>query len=173
VNARFPLRPARGVRIISGMVRAIPFALLAFACSAEPGSVPISAEPVPSCNNCQVFQDAGQVPIPAPRPPPKLKEAPPERDAQLLLSPPPAPAAPPPEPDPNAPPPGYHLSNGACYLPNVLKVGECRCTEYDAAHVIVKVGEQCADSCSLNADGVTVFHTFCVPGGLTADRTLR
>jgi hypothetical protein len=82
----------------------------------------------------------------------------------------PAPAAPP--NDPNAPPPGYHDA-GACYLPNVLKAGDCACAVYDATGHIVKPGTQCFDACSYNDEGAAVMHSFCVDGGLTADKVLR
>jgi hypothetical protein len=150
------------------MLRYLSFALVLAGCGAAVDDPTISAEPperaIASAHVDPVADDA-----PTLTTPPELREAPP---APLLLSPDPVPAPAAPPTDSNAPPPGYHDA-GACYLPNVLKAGDCACAVYDSTGHLVTVGTQCFDACSYNDDGVTVMHSFCVPGGLTADKTLR
>lgn len=131
-------------------------ALLAVsACSGDPGTVEITAEPVSAVKPDLRASKLEQA-QPVPEEPTEILEAPPE----------PVPAA------PIAPSPclaGYHESGGACCLINVIPVGSCKCTEYDSSGKITVLGEQCFDSCALNDDGIAVAHSFCVPGGLTAE----
>lgn len=139
-------------------------------------SPPISAEPPTA---------ATSLPLPEAPPAPEPNRAPPVITETLRA----------PEPDRAPPevleapagggfadPADYHLSaNGACYLPNVLHVGECRCAEYEPPGcsfgpgcVLVTPGDNlCADSCKMRPDGAVEFHTFCVAGGLASEMRPR
>ena len=124
------------------------------ACSGDPGTITITAEPAP----------VEATPAPAPtftaeKPPtepvePPLQEAPPE---QL----------------PAGPPAGFHEHpSGACYLPDVLKAGDCKCAVRAPGGNILVPGTVCFDSCRYNENGIPETHAFCVDGGLSADRRL-
>jgi len=153
------------------MPRFVAFAALCCACGSDPqisAEPPAhTAEPVPTVEpapsqTATPEQDAAPPPVvtqdaaPAPTAPPPI-----------ILSPP-APAAPPKE----QPPAGFHeAAGGACYLPNMLQIGACKCAVYDAQHKLVTPGDMCFDSCSYNAEGIGVMHAFCVDGGLLSDMT--
>lgn len=128
-----------------------------------PGEVVISAEPEPVAE-APAPVDYSLVPLTheIPGPPTEVLEAPPD----------PTPGAP--TPGSGGCLPGYHEPpSKACCLLDVLPAGFCKCTEYDATGKVTVVGEQCGDSCGLNSDGIAEIHTFCVVGGLAADRVLR
>jgi hypothetical protein len=125
-----------------------------------PGSVEIGPAPEE-----ELLPSPPSAPIQSATAPP---EAPPEEDPPLLESPPdPAPAAPPTD----LAPAGFHeAAGGACYLPDVLPVGACKCAVYDpVTKKLITPGDMCFDSCSYNAEGIGVMHAFCVDGGLATE----
>jgi hypothetical protein len=141
-----------------GMTRFLALAALCCACSGDPQ---ISAEPATQSVPSQTATlDAGAPPAEIVTETPTAPAAPPAEvpphapDAGAPLEAPPDPV-----PDPYPVPEGMHESGGACYLPNVLPRGSCRC---DGDNVCVK-------RCEWNEKGVAVAYAFCFDGGLPAD----
>jgi hypothetical protein len=144
-----------------GSMKRLLIGLFLAGCGAgAPGMVDIGPEPEP------------EAPVEA------VEPAPPARAAPVLTEAPqpePEVIAAPSVPDEPPPPAGFHeAAGGACYLPDVLPKGSCRCAEYDAAGKLIREADNlCFDSCKYNEQGIAEMHAFCVDGGLATDMRPR